>query len=81
MTKLLAPALLVVVTAAGLTAHQLQEVSTFAAGEFPLTMALGVDRSWSMAGDPLRMAKQASQAFLRVLKPGDRSMVVAISTT
>ncbi len=37
---------------------QLQEVSTFAAGEFPLTMALGVDRSWSMAGDPLRMAKR-----------------------
>ena len=56
-----------------------QEISTFAAGEFPLTVALGVDRSWSMAGDPLRLAKQASQAFLRALKPGDRSMVVAIS--
>jgi Ca-activated chloride channel family protein len=32
-----------------------------------------------MAGEPLRLAKQASQAFLRELKPGDRSMVVAIS--
>jgi len=60
--------------------NQLQEVSTFAAGEFPLTVALGVDRSWSMAGDRLRLAKQASQAFLRALKPADRSMVVAISS-
>lgn len=59
---------------------QLQEVSTFAAGEFSLTVALGVDRSWSMAGDPLRLAKQASQAFLRALEPRDRSMVVAISS-
>ena len=58
---------------------RLQEVEAFAAGEFPLTVALGVDRSWSMAGDPLRLAKQASLAFLRALKPGDRSMVVAIS--
>ena len=55
-----------------------QEVTTFAAGEFPLTVALGVDRSFSMAGEPLRLAKQASQAFLRELKAGDRSMVVAI---
>jgi Ca-activated chloride channel family protein len=59
---------------------QPQEVTTFAAGEFPLTVALGLDRSWSMAGEPLRLAKQASQAFLRELKPGDRSMVVAISS-
>jgi Ca-activated chloride channel family protein len=56
-----------------------QVVSAFAAGEFPLTVALGVDRSWSMAGDRLRLAKQASQAFLRELKPADRSMVLAIS--
>ena len=56
-----------------------QEISAFAAGEFPLTVALGVDRSFSMAGERLRLAKQASQAFLRELKPNDRSMVVAIS--
>lgn len=56
-----------------------QAVTTFTAGEFPLTVALGIDRSWSMAGDPLRLAKQASQAFLRELRPADRSMVVAIS--
>jgi Ca-activated chloride channel homolog len=55
-----------------------QEVTAFAAGEFPLAVALGVDRSFSMAGEPLRLAKLASQAFLRELKPDDRSMVVAI---
>jgi len=56
-----------------------QDISTFAAGEFPLTVALGVDRSWSMAGEPLRLAKQASLSFLRALRPDDRSMVVAIN--
>jgi Ca-activated chloride channel family protein len=58
-----------------------QEITAFTAGEFPLTVALGVDRSFSMAGEPLRLAKLASQAFLRQLKPGDRSMVVAIGNT
>ena len=56
-----------------------QDISTFAAGEFPLTVALGVDRSWSMAGEPLRLARQASLSFLRALRPDDRSMVVAIN--
>ena len=60
--------------------NQRQDVSAFAAGEFPLTVALAVDRSWSMAGEPLRLAKQASETFLRALKPEDRSMVVAISS-
>jgi VWFA-related protein len=32
-----------------------------------------------MAGEPLRLAMRASQAFLRALKPADRSMVWAIS--
>ena len=57
-----------------------QEVSAFAAGEFPLTLLLGVDRSWSMAGERLGLAKRASQAFLRSLRPEDRTMVMAISS-
>jgi Ca-activated chloride channel family protein len=61
--------------------NQLQQISAFAAGEFPLTVALGVDRSWSMAGKPLELAKQASRTFLNQLKTGDRAMVVAISST
>ena len=56
-----------------------QQVSAFAAGEFPLTVALGVDRSWSMAGEPLRLAVRASQAFLRGLGPADRTMVWAVA--
>jgi VWFA-related protein len=56
-----------------------QPVSVFVAGDFPATVALGVDRSFSMAGEPLRLAMQASQAFLRALKPKDRAMVWAIS--
>ena len=58
----------------------LQEISAFAAGEFPLTVVLGIDRSWSMAGEPLRLAKTASQTFLRQLRPSDRSMAVAIGS-
>jgi len=61
--------------------NQLQDISTFAAGEFPLTVALGVDRSWSMAGKPLELAKQASRGFVNQLKTGDRAMVVAISSS
>jgi Ca-activated chloride channel family protein len=57
-----------------------QDISAFTAGDFPLSVALGVDRSWSMAGEPLRLAKQASKGFLRELRPGDRSMVLAISS-
>jgi Ca-activated chloride channel family protein len=57
-----------------------QDISAFAAGEFPLAVALGIDRSWSMAGEPLRLARQAAQTFLRGLKPADRSMVVAIGS-
>jgi Ca-activated chloride channel homolog len=58
-----------------------QEITAFAAGEFPLSVALGVDRSFSMAGEPLRLAKEASRAFLNELRPSDRSMVLAISST
>jgi Ca-activated chloride channel family protein len=57
-----------------------QDISAFAAGEFPLTVVLGVDRSWSMAGDRLSLAKRASQAFLRSLRSEDRTMVMAINS-
>ncbi len=58
---------------------QSQPITTFAAGEFPLAVALGVDRSWSMAGEKLANAKTATVSFLNLLRPADRSMVVAIS--
>ena len=60
--------------------NERQDVEAFSFGEFPLAVALGVDRSWSMAGERLRLAQQASKTFLEALKPSDRSMVVAISS-
>jgi Ca-activated chloride channel family protein len=57
-----------------------QTVSVFAAGEFPLTLGLGIDRSFSMAGEPLRQAKQAARAFLSELRPDDRVTVVSITS-
>ncbi len=60
---------------------RLQEVSVFAAGEVPLTVALAVDRSFSMAGEPLRLARQAARSFLHALRPGDRSVVLSIDAT
>jgi Ca-activated chloride channel family protein len=57
-----------------------QPITTFAEGEFPLAVAVGVDRSWSMAGEKLANAKAATRSFLNLLKPQDRSMVVAISS-
>lgn len=57
-----------------------QDISLFGAGAVPLTVALGVDRSWSMAGDRLRLSKQAALAFLGALTPEDRVMVVAVNS-
>jgi Ca-activated chloride channel family protein len=57
-----------------------QTISTFAAGEFPLSVAVGVDRSFSMGGklNRLGVAKSAANAFVRALRPSDKVMVVAI---
>jgi hypothetical protein len=40
-----------------------QSITTFAEGAFPLTVALGVDRSLSMAGEPLRLVRHAAEGF------------------
>src|SRR5262245_39550656 len=48
--------------------NQLQQVSAFAAGEFPFTVALGVDRSWSMAGKPVGLATRAWRAVANQLQ-------------
>ena len=58
----------------------LQEVTTFAAGEFPLTVALALDRSFSMASKRLAVATGAAGAFLGELRPTDESMVIAIGS-
>jgi Ca-activated chloride channel family protein len=56
---------------------ELQAVTNFAAGDFPLSVAIGIDRSFSMAGTRLSLAKSAAQAFLEELRPEDQAMVLA----
>jgi len=55
-----------------------QKVTTFAAGEFPATVALVIDRSFSMAGAPLTMARTAGRVFLASLRPEDRATLIGI---
>jgi Ca-activated chloride channel homolog len=57
-----------------------QPVTTFAAGEFPLATAVAIDRSFSMAGDRLAVAKSAARVFLGELRPTDESMVLGIGS-
>lgn len=59
--------------------EQPQEITTFVAGEFPAAVALAIDRSVSMAGTPLTIARTAGRAFIASLKPEDRAMLVGIS--
>jgi Ca-activated chloride channel homolog len=58
----------------------LQTVDTFAAGDFPLAVALAVDRSVSMKGKRLRLAQDAGRAFLEALRTEDRALVLAIGS-
>ncbi|MCU1382907.1 MAG: VWFA-related Acidobacterial domain protein [Acidobacteria bacterium] len=57
-----------------------QRISAFAAGEFPLSIAIGLDRSFSMAGadNRLGVAKSAARTLVGALRPADQVMVVAI---
>lgn len=59
---------------------ELQAISTFAEGDFPLAVALALDRSFSMAGDRLALAKAAARTFLGELRPEDESMIVTIGS-
>ena len=57
-----------------------QTISAFAAGEFPLAVAIGLDRSFSMAGsgNGLAVGKSAARRFVGALRQDDQVMVVAI---
>jgi VWFA-related protein len=56
-----------------------QKITTFTGGDFPAAVALAVDRSFSMAGSPLTVARTAGRAFIASLKPDDRAMLISIS--
>jgi len=55
-----------------------QDITFFSPeGRLPLAVALLVDHSQSMAGEPLAKAKAATSAFLRTLEPDDRVEILA----
>jgi Ca-activated chloride channel homolog len=56
-----------------------QTIAAFAAGEFPLSVAVGIDRSFSMRRW-LEPSKAAARAFVSALRPDDRVMVLAIGS-
>lgn len=58
----------------------LQAITNFAAGVFPLSVAIGIDRSFSMSGTRLSQAKTAAQVFIGELRPQDQAMVLAIGS-
>lgn len=57
-----------------------QTITTFAAGEFRLSVVIALDRSFSMAGERLALAKQAARTFIAALRPEDEVTVVAIGS-
>lgn len=56
-----------------------QSITTFAAGDFPLAVAVAIDRSFSM-GDRLAVGKSAARAFVGALRPVDQVMIVAVGS-
>ena len=59
---------------------ELQTISAFASGSFPLSVALAIDRSFSMTGTRLSLAKSAAHAFLAELRPQDECMILAVGS-
>jgi Ca-activated chloride channel homolog len=57
-----------------------QTIDVFTEGDFPLSVAVAVDRSFSMNGDRLALAKDAARTFLEALRAQDQSMVIAIGS-
>ena len=60
-----------------------QSITTFAAGEFPLSVAVALDRSFSMGGGKakrLASAKTAARSFIDALAPSDQVMVIAVGS-
>lgn len=57
-----------------------QTISAFAEGDFPLSVAVALDRSFSMGTRALPSAVSATRTFLGELRPQDQSMVVGIGS-
>jgi Ca-activated chloride channel family protein len=59
---------------------QRQQIANFAEGTFPLSVAVALDRSFSMSGPRLAVAKSAARAFLGELRQDDESMLVGVGS-
>jgi len=57
-----------------------QRVTIFAAGEFPLALAIAIDRSFSVTTEQLQRAVAAARTLLSLLRNDDRAMVIAIGS-
>jgi Ca-activated chloride channel family protein len=57
-----------------------QAIRTFAAGEFPLAVAIGIDRSFSVPRERLTAATASARRFIQGLRPADSAMVLAIGS-
>lgn len=55
-----------------------QVISAFAAGEFPLAVAVALDRSFSMPKERLAGAVAAARAFVQSLRSSDQALILAI---
>jgi Ca-activated chloride channel family protein len=57
-----------------------QDIAVFTTGEFPLSVALAVDRSFSMGRERLSGAAVAARSFIASLRPADQVMVLAVGS-
>jgi Ca-activated chloride channel family protein len=57
-----------------------QAVTTFSAGDVPLSIVVALDRSFSMAGERLALARRAAASFVSALRPADEVMVLAVGS-
>jgi len=58
-----------------------QPFSAFASGDIALTLALAIDRSFSMGAQRLALAKAGAQRLIRALQPHEQLLVLAIGGT
>jgi Ca-activated chloride channel homolog len=57
-----------------------QEIRTFSAGQFPVALAVGIDRSFSMAKVGLPAVSRSVRGFLSALRSDDQAMLVGIGS-
>lgn len=57
-----------------------QTVTAFASGDIPLSLAIAIDRSFSVSGDRLRASARAVEGLLGELRPADQTMLLGIGS-